>query len=385
MAHDLQSKPIKKLKLLSSLKASLIGIYATGLLALQFYIFNQMATGQTGSDLTAHLGVISQKKEGLPHFLFHLIVEKTGQILNVDHANAAPWVLVGSSCLALILLAAILKNIQPMSWPQSIFWATSMKIVTGIWLPALHPHIIIGTGSPNLYHNPTSFFAQPWGFAIFLIFCKIVSDREKQIWLPLAFACPLVVLTALAKPNFLFALLSAIPFFMFFFRKQNHQKEMLFLFICGFTAAVVLAFQTSILYVASTQNSSGVGFGFLEVWKIHAKHPLLNIILVSAFPFSVCILFPEYWKDSRCYLAFLMALFSILIPTFLFESGPRKSAGNFFWGITATFPILYICCLGVLLKQPRSTKSLGCLTLLFLHYASGIAYLYRIIFLRIPS
>jgi hypothetical protein len=370
---------------LALLEALAAGVYATCLLALQFYIFSQMAAGKIGSDFPSHLALISQKKEGVPHFMFHLAVEKTSQLFHMDPARAAPWVLVGGSCLALILLAMILKNVRPMSWPQSLFWVTSLKIVTGIWIPALHPNIIIGTGSPNLYHNPTSFFAQPWGFAIFLIFCKVTSIGEKRIWLPLFFACPLVILTALAKPNFLFSLLSAIPFFLFFCKKQGCHKEILFLFICGFTALIILALQTYVLYGASSQSSSGIGFGVMEVWKIHAKYPLLNILLLTAFPLSVWFLFPEYWKDPRCCLAFLLALFSILIPIFIFESGPRKSAGNFFWGITATFPILCTCSLGVILKQPRSMKTLGCFSLLFIHYISGLAYLYRIIFLQNPA
>jgi hypothetical protein len=59
---------------LALLEALAAGVYATCLLALQFYIFSQMAAGKIGSDFPSHLALISQKKEGVPHFMFHLII-----------------------------------------------------------------------------------------------------------------------------------------------------------------------------------------------------------------------------------------------------------------------------------------------------------------------
>ncbi len=361
----------------------------TAVVAITAPVFLRLSTLRS-SDHGPHLDVTQRlvtQGRFLPYFGFHLGTA----LAALWSANPATLAIAA----ALVLTAALAART---ALTQTIIDPTSQKprraaaitlallFVMPLWNWWKFPAIYLGQPTPNVWFNPTLIFAMPFALGLFALASRSLRDLAPA---SLAGTGALMVLSLIAKPNFVIALapcygvaLAArlLPTALDGFRGTLKALGKLAL-ACGPPLAALIAQYILTFTRASTfgpaYQDARVIFAPLAVWSLYSPNIPVSILLGTAFPVVSAACFPrQVWSDPRLRLAWATMAIALLQFALLGEQN-HLGAANFAWGCYLTDYILFTLSAGVLLRQPQGLRTTLCWAILLLHTIAGLTHLGR--------
>lgn len=319
------------------------------------------------------------------HFLYQLIIIFFQQLPGSD------WTISG---LLAVLVPAVITNLliywggrrSGVSEGWSAFAAITLTIVSPLTLFFPWDQIIyMGYIGINTYHNPTIWLLKPFALGTVFLLLRIIREEQQPKVAEVVALAFLVVLSALAKPNFLIALLPALLILVLCDLKVLRHRAWvvaLAVFLPGFA---VLGWQYMLTYsmeqVGFYSGNSGIIFAPLKVMEHYSKWLLPKALLSIVFPLAVVIGYGKKALSNRgIRLAWLIFIIGATYGYLLAESGPRIYQANFFWSGQIGLFILFVNSLLFVLSQHNlpgekySRVQLVCLSVFALHLLNGIVF-----------
>ena len=319
------------------------------------------------------------------HFLYQLL------IIFFRKVTFLGW---DFSVLLGVLVPAVAANLL-IYW---VAWRSEVRIGWAVFasltLTIIHPLtlffpwdriIYMGYIGINVYHNPTMWLLKPFALGVLFLILNLCKMDRRPGRMEIVALGVLVVLSALAKPNLLIALLPALLVFILLDLKVLKHRAWLVATAVFIPGLVVLGWQYLLTYsteqVGFYAGDSGIIFAPLKVMKHYSDWLLPMALLSVAFPLTVVISYHgKALLDRGMRLAWLTFIFGAAYTYLLAESGPRIYQANFFWSGQIGLFILYVQSLIFVLVQNISTKErltrtqLVCLSIFILHVLNGIVF-----------
>jgi len=244
---------------------------------------------------------------------------------------------------------------------------------------------------PNIWHNSTSIAVLPVALLLFITSYKTIEDRSKKNLLLTSF---LVVLNVAIKPSFFFVYISVFPLFLLF-KEKGFTKNLFIKMIPGAIGVVYMLVQIYIIYVISIEfgdrntGKSGLAVAPFAHWASMISPKLIPLSIISSALLPIVFYlfyYKEILKGINLY-AITTFIVSLLIFVLFKETGPRENVGNFFWQSFIGCYILFMVVIANIIKKYLSGafsngidryKLMVLIGVFFLHFSSGILYLYRI-------
>lgn len=216
-----------------------------------------------------------------------------------------------------------------------------------------------------------------------LIIYATEHRSTREFFLSVGFTSIAVVLSAYAKPNFVLAFIGAAPLFLGYiaYKYPMPPGRLKWLALPIVSALIVLAVQFMFKFYTPDSTGSGIGFGWITVSGSRGLHPIVGLLLLTAFPLVVLILIPNILRDRLFVFSLILFLVAAFQYLFLHETGTRMDAGNFGWGRQIIVPLLFAASLGYTVKQYSNDRSIFpvwkriiLLSIYSLHIFSGLQY-----------
>ena len=246
----------------------------------------------------------------------------------------------------------------------------------------------LGKIVPNIWHNPTTILVLP--FALLLFWKQLYVLKEKEN-INLILLHLLVFINVIIKPSFLFVYIPVTFFFLLSLIRIRGFRWFCINTTPLLTGSLLLVIQYYLIYFMQT------GISQKEISGIMISKPFelfLHSVPAYYLPFSFLFsfLFPIisiiFFRDILSYQPFIyslsLLLFGILISTFIIESGPRMTHGNFLWQNIICSYLFILSTILFLLKKIKDNTDLFNLKIkiliavFFLHVFSGVLYLIKI-------
>jgi hypothetical protein len=378
------SRMLIRLRILAPIIDWCLALGLVVIVAMRYSRAIQQLRLRSGYDLEFHTNSV-RNVINVKYPLFHYSTLWTEKLFSVPLHDAAYYVLLFYCGLTAILihytLRIYLKGL--VSIPVTIALTASLMHITGLFLPSFHNQRLLGIGSPNTLHNPTTLALKPFAFLVTLAFWRTItaSTRNRALVLTILTAI-LAILSVLAKPNFFLAFAAGAPiacFILFCFRRIRLMR--LPIAAIPILAGVALLYLQWVATYQENQDGSGLMYAPLVVATFFHPQPLLGLLQLTAFPLAVVIWRPKIFGDSLFLLA-VSTLIVSLVQYYLFaESGPRQFHANFAWGKDVCIAVLFPIVVGFAVRElvlHRSLKPVLATLLLpvlyFWHLWSGIEY-----------
>lgn len=375
---------VSRLRFLSPLVDWCLALALAAAVAMRYCEALQQLQLRSGYDLMFHTNAIRHGIK-ITHPLFHYSTLWVGKLAQISLEDAAFYVLLLYSGLTALLFHHILRIYLKgvVSIPVTIALTASLMHISGLWLPSVHNQRLLGIGSPNTLHNPTTIALKPFAILATLTFWQAITAQTRNRALCMTIAASiLTILSVFAKPNFALAFIAGAP------------VACLLLFVCrriSFARLPLLAIPvlatTGLMYAQwlatykEISDGSGVIYAPLVVASFFHPHPIVGILQLTAFPLAVVIWRPKIFKDPLFLLVISVFAVSLLQYLLLAESGPRQFHANLAWGRDAISAIVFPVVLGFAVREIILHRSLRpvLVTLLlsvlyFWHLWSGIEY-----------
>jgi len=149
----------------------------------------------------------------------------------------------------------------------------------------------------------------------------------------------------------------------------------------------LIAFEYFSVYEATSTKTStgGIEFVFFKhylTWikqlKIALIHPYFSILLIHITSFSFPLIMLSIYKkvNTEQLFCWLLVIFSILIYSFIKETGPRSNHGNFGWQKIPSTYLLFLVYSKLLINNFKITNYKKVIASFFLiaHILSGFYY-----------
>jgi hypothetical protein len=299
----------------------------------------------------------------VPHFLFHLLAVILVKLLSVSMMDG----FFGAAMIFYCLMAIALYS--SLVW----FLGKPTRVITGLFygvtavlLMLVMPinmftptNLYLGYIPIHAYHNPTIVALKPFALVLFMLVVRVFDG--KPVTHPrrfIAFALVVTVMSILAKPSYMLALLPALIIFSLvaYWRRWPVKWRLL---IGGIVLPALSLLGIQALLFASNSHIIIAPFAVMDAWA-ERINPLANRVLLLKFLLS--ILFPLlvylfYFKTAfrKMYLnlAWLTFGFGALINYGLAEAEPRLADGNFTWTGQITLFILFVASAIFFVEQIR--------------------------------
>ena len=346
---------------------------------VSFLVYQQIYSGYS-SDTVGHLAYLYMYFYGddfyIPHPLWHYGVWYTAQLFHISVENAA---IVFSASLvtfwALLVYQVVCKTLKGFSYPSRILITVSVLVVGPLCIPSYKANIMLGQGSPNLWHNVTLWIVKPLALMA-MIFVIAALKKHKASLYVLAFFVTIV--SIFAKPSFVVVFLPSL--FVFAWLKNIHDRGFkIFLALVSFASASILLYQK---YHLGEFQDSQVVFDFLGVWSLYSNNIAISLLLALAFPLILVAAVPKVLEDDYILLSWLQVFFGIVLYACFAQTGHYYSHGNFGWSYMIALSFLYLFSIVQFFNRfselPKY-RSYPLLVLFLLQTAIGIYYLEKIL------
>jgi hypothetical protein len=368
-----------------------------------FYIlYNQISTDVQPHAAMAHSFIVNHDRL-TPNFLyFFLVAALTGFSKNY-HAYYVSSILLISAAIALkfAITDYCFKKYTTFERKPVYSLSAALIMLFVFALPGAKFFIIrdfyLGQIAANVWHNSTVIFLMPFALLLFFASFKMLGSHrvsKKEI----AYIVILILLNALIKPSFLFALLPSVAgvvLFRVIFLKYPFSNLLLLLPFAGaiFLIAVEYFLIYKLNYVSTVSGTSNeqtkVVLAPFEVWNSFSANTIPAALLSSLFfPFMYIVLSKgAVLKDKLVQFALLNFATGLLIWILFAEEGGRKFHGNFYWQNVPACYLVFFSMLIYYSKQLKNTavsKSVKITagSILLLHFLWGIFYWAKIIIFK---
>ncbi len=322
------------------LKVELIFVYLIFFLSNLFLVSHQLSLKGYPGDFGAAFFVVEKVFNGevyVPHPLWYLSVHYM-KYITLDGKCAAALI----TSLYDILFIYIAHNIylyfnKNKSDIKILLYLFIIFVIGPAYLPIFTKSILLGVGSPNLWHNATLLTVKP--FALLTVFFTILCI-EKKSRAYYIFAIVTLAISIFAKPSFVIAFLPALFIFMIV-KKEYSKSNIIFFISISVIAVLILSYQ--FLNTYSENSGSSIIITFLTVWHKFTSNVLISIILALLFPIIYTILnFKNVYNNNYIIFSWILVIVSIIYAAVFAESGERMYHGNFFWSYMISLSIIYI-------------------------------------------
>lgn len=273
---------------------------------------------------------------------------------------------------------------------------TSVVILTP--LPVLLPGWYLGKIFPNVWHNPSINFTIPFCIIAFFSAIKYLRSYNLSYILSYTISCIIIIMS---KPSFFFCLAPVFPCFCL--QKYHFSRPFWIALFATALCAVPLFLEIFSMYILpahktisttiqpTTTEPTRIAFGFFEValrWTGSYKNVALNLLVSSVMPATYIVLyFRAVSKNIQLLFAISLMTVGVLISSFLHHTGLSLSHGNFYWQNVPAAYLLYLSLLiDFIVRWQHKLYRVSWREVVFflmygLHVASGIFYIYRIVFM----
>jgi hypothetical protein len=277
------------------------------------------------------------------------------------------------------------------SRPIALAISFAITVIMPIIDPARPKNIYLGQIAPNVWHNSTNILAAPFAIAAFLAaisLLRVLSVRNALVF------SGLVVLAALAKPNYPIAFLPVVgvaTLVLLWRSRTKFSTSVLILAIAYVPVLAALCYQYLVVYVgAPIVTSTKPSFDPLAVWRAFSPNIPLSLALSLAGPILVFVaLRPDRRRSLPVVLSWVALLIAIAQAALLGEqdkAGHLVLDGNWFWGAYTALAIVFFVSFIELVRLVRSTPHslernliIGVAVLALVgHIAAGVYYVLNI-------
>lgn len=299
--------------------------------------------------------------DGLPHFLYHLIVIGSSELfpgLSPRIQGGLP-VLFASVLLALLTYYIFIRQFASAGYPSKSMAATILTLIVTTAGPILVTGADITYLYPTIYHNPTQILLRLWVVPITLLAVTVfhplggASGRKKILILALASA--LMVLMTLTKPNYTIGMLPALVLMASYRIIRRLPLNWPLLLALVIPASILLGVQFFSAYVTPDDHGLELRvFGWMMIWT-PAWQIVVQCIASIAFPLTVYLVFlPSTRKNLLLNFSWLIFLANAFFAYFVNEKGRRFPDGNFVWGAyVSVFVLILVTTLFLIREYPN--------------------------------
>jgi hypothetical protein len=333
----------------------------------------------------------------VPHFLFHLIVVALHKLFpGVSLTNGELIVALGF--YVALGLAIFTMQVWFLGKPRNLFFGLGyILIVLALMLVMpvnmLTPrNLYLGYIPIHAYHNPTIVALKPFAVMLFLLAgCIFARQPMRHPWRLVLAAGVLTVLSILAKPNYVLALLPALIICaaVAYYRGQPVNRRLL---LWGFAVPASVALSIQALLFSANNEIIIAPLAVMDAWGVKinplaSQGLLLKFFLSILFPLFVYGLYFRVARRSLYLnLAWLTFGCGAAYTYLLAQAGPHLADGNFTWSGQITLLILFMTSVVFFVQQTRgllaslqtiNLKPFGfaaCAFAFWLHLWSGVLW-----------
>lgn len=377
-------------------KIGVAALYAVVFAMLCHLFFNHLRNNFV-NDTAAHVETVLRGHAG--YSLAHFVI---GVCCRLPFPRGVLSVVLASFSLGTALgMAVYLRSRAGARWsrPLLLFLGLALVFTGNLWLPRLFPHFYTHyTKVSQPWHNSTYLLMRFFSVPVLALYFKLFDQARRN-----AFAirdgllfCAVLTLCNYAKPNFFLAFAPAAlaVFAWLLVASRGKNAPALFKWGCCFIlSAVCMVFMFRIVYEPGSHSSiafssenfvdyvfgnKGVGGRRGQFWICEFSNLCFPLYVLASF--VVLKLLGRAVEFSRLLQGFLIFLFGHLEQLFLVEDGPRRSHGNYAWGVYGVGMLLFLVCLAEWLraydrKQLRNKWAFGIgLALFAAHILGGFVY-----------
>lgn len=325
------------------------------------------------------------------HYLFHLLAGTGAKIFGNLRISTFAVTMASELLTAVIIYSYIFRCTRKVS--IAFIAATGIMLAGPLCLFAPKDGLFHFGGylNPNILHSPTMSVLKPIALLLF-----ILTDLSRKIpngiyTLSLVF---LIIISALAKPSYIFIMLPAIVVLYAAGYREIGLKNLLIL-----CAACVLALLWMYVSVYITQRIDHFNdptgnsaynesvkislvpykFSFGYIWGKSYIAVILKNVLSLVFPLYVLIMYrSDCKKDFHFVYACTLFIFAWLSYAFLYESN-HPQHGNFGWSSYSAVFLLFLTSFKIFVQKfSKDARSYCGAALLALHVIFGIGYCLKV-------
>lgn len=197
----------------------------------------------------------------MPYPLWHFLVKSCKVLFDIDGAAALVTATVnGFSFLAAVWTQKVCFSELDDREGHVIFWTICLMFVGPLYFPHFNDFYYLGQGTGNVWHNPTTIMVKPFAIIAFCIIAKVIKKQGKVTKAEIIALVITLVLSVIAKPAFLQAIIPGLGFYMFIRLCLDKSREELVKFISlaasFIPAVVIMLFQLYITMFGYGENQN---------------------------------------------------------------------------------------------------------------------------------
>jgi hypothetical protein len=262
-------------------------------------------------------------------------------------------------------------------WIRALL-ATSLTIIAPILaLVPVDQEYYYGYIDLANYHSPTQLLLRPLALISFIFACLVFEKSHNRAWM-MPVSAVMVILSALAKPNYLICILPAMLLLGILWNVLKKEWDW-HLFVFGFVLPGVLVLLSQWLLTYSTGETRSIVFApFVEGNYSHFL--LLKSLLSLLFPLlATILLFGKIIRDPSTQLAWTGFAAGAGMFYLLSEGGTHMLEGNFRWSAQIMLFLLMAALVRFCLRffseeKTAAWKRVAIWGAYLLHVASGVIY-----------
>lgn len=334
------------------------------------------------SDFKWHARAAAEWAQGgplpTPHFLFQaLLVALAPLSPGVDWTRRATWVAIACQAALAIVVCALLRDVVPSS-RRGVRLATAGAVTLALvfatpvtfasWAARNLYHGYVGLA---VYHNPTLLLLKPFAVLLWWETARALDGEPR----PITLLAALTILSGLAKPSHLIALLPAAAALAAALAWKGRAPAWRPLLLgLALPSAVALAWQFAFRY----GGAASVEWAPFRAMAHRDAHLGVRFVLSALFPVVVLALFPRAAVRDRA-LALAAATFAAGAgyAYLLAEGGDTFTHRNFAWSAQAALFVLFVAAARVVLQEADARsrwRVVACTAALSLHVVCGVHF-----------
>lgn len=363
-------------------------IFFIGIFIISCYLFYaeiNPTKNPLPNDILVHLSFIKAfllKQPVPPEMGYEDTVYYLAHFLHLSYFTIGVWILAGAVTLTAGIIYCILSFLLKTKSNQLLIPTAILLFVSAIYDPFFSKYWYFGQWSPNPWQNPTLIMMKPFAFLCTFLAIQALQTFDKRFWISLSL---LLLVSVFYKPSFSLIFIPAFGLFILL----NHTK-IFKTYVYAFLLILPTIFYIIYQYWFFDPGYVKTILSPFTMLHIYTSNPFISLLLAIAFPLSILLLrYKQVVKNQYLQLSWLMLILGYLQMAILAQDSNMLAAGNYAWGYIIALDILFVFS-GIefikwLIEMKATHSTLKRITigiptlLLFLHFASGVAYFIRIL------